>query len=253
VTSPRPRIAVTGPDRGGLAAWLFTARAIRRAGGDPIRVQPKKPFDDSQMDGLVIGGGADVGSLDDNETEATTPRGGRWPAFLSTATAPFILLLRLLLRRAPPAGVDPARDRLENQLLKIAETKKLPVLGICRGGQLLNAFAGGSLHLDLSFYAESPTLWTVLPVKPIEIEPASRLRNILGTDATTVNSLHRQAINQAGADLLIVARDRYGIVQAIEHRDRPFWIGVQWHPEYLQKRPEQRALFTALVQAANSL
>ncbi len=244
----RPRIGVTGPDRGGLAQWVFTWLAVRRAGGQAIRIRPGRPRSARELDGLVIGGGADVGPRSDEPPTARHLR-FRWRDLASYLIAPLVLLLRVLLRRPKPSGQDPRRDALEYELIAEAERLGLPVLGICRGGQLLNAAAGGSLHKDLSFYVESPRLWTVMPIKPVQIDKRSRLHELLG-DCCRVNSLHRQAVDRTGTGLRVVARDDYGIVQAIEHPERSFWIGVQWHPEFLPHLPEQRRLFGGLVRAA---
>ncbi len=91
---------------------------------------------------------------------------------------------------------------------------------------------------------------TVLPRKPITVDVSSRLHDILGTASLVVNSLHEQAVNRPGKGLRIVARDRDGIVQAIEHTGDVLRLGVQWHPEYLPYRREQKRLFQALVDAA---
>lgn len=148
-------------------------------------------------------------------------------------------------------GIDPARDELEQALLRDAERRGLPVLGICRGAQLMNVLAGGTLHRDLAnFYREEPQPWTVLPRKRVEVEAGSRLAEVLGVSRPLVNSLHRQAVNDLGADLRVCARESNGVIQAIEHPERRFWLGVQWHPEFLPQETEQRRLFTKLVEAA---
>jgi putative glutamine amidotransferase len=256
----RPVVAVTGPDRGGYPAWLFTSWALRRAGAKPVRVRPHGGAPD-HFDGLVIGGGADVapghyGALPVHRPAASRYRRSRTlPRFLlDYGLAPFIYFVRRVfgLARAA-AGPDPARDALELALVARAEAAGLPVLGICRGAQLLNIHAGGTLHQDLSgFYIEQPNRWTVFPRKAIEVAPVSRLHATIGRTQCEVNSLHRQAVDALGDELAVVARDARGVVQAIEHPARRFWIGVQWHPEYLPQVPEQRRLFAALVAAAQA-
>ena len=254
----RPLIAVTGPDRGGFPAWLFTSWALRRAGAKPVRVKPRgRPPD--RFDGLVVGGGADVspgryGALPPSRPPAAGYRRSRTRRRLLVdyTLAPFIHLLRRVfgLARAA-AGPDPARDALELALIARAEAGHLPVLGICRGAQLLNIHGGGTLHQDLSgFYTERQDRWTVFPRKRIAIVPRSHLQSVLGRARCEVNSLHRQAVDALGNGLTVVARDERGVVQGIEHPSRRFWIGVQWHPEYLPQVPEQRRLFAGLVAAA---
>jgi putative glutamine amidotransferase len=145
---------------------------------------------------------------------------------------------------------DPARDAMEMKLLADALHRGLPVLGICRGEQLLNVHFGGSLHQDLAtFYVEDPATRTILPRKRVMLQAGSRLMQLLGPDER-VNALHRQGVDRIGDGLVVAGRDRNGIVQAIEHATLPFVVGVQWHPEYLPQIASQRAIFRALVCAA---
>ncbi len=254
----RPVIAVTGPDRGGFPAWLFTSWALRRAGAKPVRIRPRRGAP-ARFDGLVVGGGADVSPGRYGALPARRPPAARYRRsrtlprlVLDYALAPFIQILRRVFGLARgAAGPDPARDALELSLIARAEASDLPVLGICRGAQLLNIHAGGTLYQDLSgFYTERPDRWTVFPRKAIDVAPRSRLHAVLGRARCEVNSLHRQAVDALGSGLATVARDVRGVVQGIEHPQRRFWIGVQWHPEYLPQVPEQRRLFRSLVAAA---
>jgi putative glutamine amidotransferase len=82
------------------------------------------------------------------------------------------------------------------------------------------------------------------------VERHTRLFELFGTRRVRINSLHNQSIDRLGTGLRISGRDVDGIVQAVEHPDRAFLLGVQWHPEFLLASREQRSLFTALVQAA---
>lgn len=253
---PRPRIGVTGPDKGGLSAWLFTAWAVRRAGGRPIRIQPKKPCSIDAVDALIIGGGADVnpdlyGAEPLPRLESFKDSGMLgWRRLAGIVMFPLLFVIRRLLT-TKTSGLNSDRDALEKSLIAAALERGLPLLGICRGMQLLNVVAGGSLHQDIEgFYEEQPAIRSVLPRKQIEIERDSRLARILVTTRVRVNALHSQAIDRLGQDLVICARETNGVVQAIEHGADWFAIGVQWHPEYLPQRPEQRSLFRQLVLAA---
>lgn len=256
--SVRPRIGVTGPDLGGLAAWLFTAWAIRRAGGRPVRITPRRPHPPDTLDALVIGGGADVDPYLYGEQPATPHlrdlrrRSRSLPAFLLTLLLfPLIWLPRRLLSTRRHHGRDRPRDALETRLIRTALEQGMPVLGICRGAQLLNVVHGGSLHQRLdAFYDEAPNLYTIWPQKTVVLAADSRLAGFLKLRCCQVNSLHRQAIRETGDGLRAVAHEQSGVIQAIEHTGLPCVIGVQWHPEYLPQRPEQRALFRALVEAA---
>ncbi len=256
MSSSRPLIGVTGPDKGGLSAWLFTAWAVRRAGGRPVRIRPARPRDLDGLDGLIIGGGADVspdlyGAEALPKLESLQDRGLLgWRRLAGIILFPLLFVIRRLLT-TKTSGLNPERDTLERDLIGAALARKLPVLGICRGMQLLNVAAGGSLHQDIEgFYEEHPAIRSVLPRKRIEIDTNSRLARILVTTRLQVNALHSQAIDRLGDGLAVSAREPSGVVQAIEQRGSEFTLGVQWHPEYLPQRPEQRALFRALIRAA---
>ncbi len=257
----RPRIGITGPDRGGLAAWLFTWLAVRRAGGIPVRITPSRPRPGIPMDGLIIGGGADIDPALYGEHHAPPPlrelrRRSRTLAgfLLSLLFFPLIWVLRRLLSTKRRDRGDAGRDQLETRLLHDGLAAGMPVLGICRGAQLLNVVCGGSLYQDLTeFYTEAPDLYTIWPQKSVDIVPDSRLALILGRRRCHVNSLHRQAIRECGRDLRVAARDTGTVIQAIEHGGREFVLGVQWHPEYLPQKAEQQALFRALVDTAARL
>jgi putative glutamine amidotransferase len=254
----RPLIGITGPDHGGLAAWLASAWAVRRAGGRPVRITPRRSPPREPLAGLVIGGGADVAASLYGEETRPVPSGSlarssrRFGRRLATALLfPFWYLLRRLLSTKRAGRGDPDRDALETRLFNEADAAGIPVLGICRGAQLLNVCRGGTLYQELAeYYVEFPQPQTVLPTKDVEVLPGSRLAAVLGRERCRVNSLHRQAVRTTGRSLAVVGREPNGVVQAIEDPDRPYLIGVQWHPEYLPQHPEQRRLFAALVEHA---
>ena len=136
-------------------------------------------------------------------------------------------------------------------MLELANERHLPVLGICRGAQLLNVSRGGNLHDDITdMLARGKPMRTPLPRKKIIIEAGSQLAAIMGDESCRVNSLHHQAIDRLGDSMRVVARDSDNIVQAVEVVDERFQIGVQWHPEYLPQRRRHRQLFRALIAAA---
>lgn len=254
----RPRVGVTGPDRGGLAAWLFTALGVRLAGGRPRRIRPGRPVGIAEVDALIIGGGADVsptlyGQARRLPMGELADRGARgWRRALGYVLFPLLWLFRRLLTKRA-GGLDPERDALEKRLIEEALAAGVPLLGICRGMQLINVARNGSLHQSLAgFYEEVPEIRSVLPRKRVALVARSRLARILGCTHCRVNALHRQAIDRLGHGLAPAAREANDVLQAFEGRGRQWLIGVQWHPEYLPQRAEQRALFAALVAAARA-
>lgn len=219
----RPLIGITSSDHKSQLAFWFDWLAVWRHGGKPLRLSPSRPLP-RHLDGLIIGGGDDIQAhLYGGEVQ---------------------LDVRL----------DPARDALELSLLKRFIPKDTPVLGICRGAQLINVHLGGTLDPDIYTTHEGlKRRRTVLPRKTVDIVGASQLHQLLGVTWCRVNSLHHQAVNKAGRGINIVARDRDGLVQGIESTEHDFLIGVQWHPEWLIfNRPQQR-LFSALVAAAKKV
>lgn len=264
----RPVILVTGPDRGGWPAWWFTALALRRAGARPRRITPRRhrdgetPFADGRAQGLVLGGGSDISpteygdqAIDEIRELSRDRRRRRFGAWLFDFTLGLLIgLVRWLFASivGKNAGIDHERDRCEGALLEDALLTGAPVLGICRGAQLINVRRGGSLHRDLTnHYDETTRVNTVYPRKHINIVPGTRLHDLLGADRTRVNSLHRQAVDRLGSGLGISAREDNGVIQAIESTgDNNFLVGVQWHPEYLPQIGCQQEIFRALATAA---
>lgn len=255
VAGLKPVIGVSGPDHGGAAAWLATAWGIRRGGGRAVRLRPAHPNPPQRLDGLVIGGGADVSPLlygADGDAPPLAPTRRPWSERAALVLLqPMLYLLRRLFSTLKQPGPDPARDRLEYDLLDKARRESLPVLGICRGMQLLNVHRGGTLYRSLhEFYTETPQWRSVVPTKRVSVLRDSHLGRMLRHSRLRVNALHNQAIDGLGESLRAVAFEANGVIQAIEDDGRPYCIGVQWHPEYLPQRPEQRRLFRALVSAA---
>jgi len=253
-------VGVTGPDEGGGAAWWFARLAVWLAGGHAVRITPKHPRRIDHLDALVIGGGADVDPKlygDDEAPLVPTHRPPDEPRLLYVmewVVSPLTWAARKLAGlTAQHGGLNAARDTLEMNLIDQAVRRGIPVLGICRGEQLLNVYFGGTLHRDLAgFYVEDPEVRSILPRKRVLLENGSRLARVVGAPSVRVNALHRHAIDRLGDGLRVAARDRNGIVQAIEHARLPFVIGVQWHPEYLPQLPGQRAIFESLVRQAKA-
>jgi putative glutamine amidotransferase len=161
-------------------------------------------------------------------------------------------LFRILFATHTAKGYDPMRDNMEKTIIRYALQHELPVLGICRGAQLMNVALGGSLHQDIGhFYTEETSnVRSILPRKSIEVSQDSRLYRMLGTLSCTVNALHNQSIKELGKNVVVSAIEPSGVVQAIEKHDHRFFIGVQWHPEYMPQSKTQLALFDGLVHSA---
>ena len=247
-------IGVTGPNEGGDVAWYCTRLMIWLAGGKAVRITPSgahvKP-----LDGLVLGGGADIDPARyKQELLRTIQRESRQIRTINLGFIFSILLWvirRFLSIKSSRSRLDPARDKLEFAMLEHCAQRKIPVLGICRGSQLMNVYWGGSLYQNITnFYTEYPQLRTIRPRKFIDVEDGTVLFGILGRSRATVNSLHDQSVNELGQGLKVSAREKNGIVQALEHPGYPFMVGVQWHPEFMPLHKEQRRVFKQLVRAA---
>lgn len=251
----RPRIAVTLPRRGGEVFGFLLGLAVFIGGGRAVKIRPDDAYDVRKLHGLILSGGSDVSpSLYGQEkregvvSKRKKSRLGLFSVFFSL----IIWLLRLFLRQKTVSGqLDSSRDMMELEVLAAMLGKKKPVLGICRGAQLLNVFFGGTLHQDLMhFYTEIPQLRTILPQKKITVFPDSRLYGIVKISRLAVNALHNQAVHQTGEILQVCAVEETGVIQAVEGK-QGFLLGVQWHPEFLLHMPAQRNLFRALVQEAS--
>jgi putative glutamine amidotransferase len=233
VSRPRIGISVEVPRRPGFFELRDDyVRSVEAAGGLPLLLAPGRPGDAAELlaclDGLLLTGGCDV----DPELygESAHPKLGR---------------------------VSRERDLFELALCRQALSGDLPLLAICRGQQVLNVAAGGTLLQDLpselsGALDHDPDVERWHPAHEVRVEPGSRLREVLREEQVRVNSFHHQAVGRLGDGLVVSARALGdAVVEGIEMPGRRFAVGVQWHPEsYWDQGGDFRSLFEALVAEA---
>lgn len=210
---------MTGNSNWWSPSWFFIRIAVWLAGGKARRISIRHVWPMERLDALIVSGGDDI-----------------HPSLYGA-------------EEMPKAQYDQARDALE--LIHIARALKhrLPMLGICRGTQLINVSLGGSLYIDIRASRKiTSNRGTVLPRKIAEVHANSHLQCALQTRRIQINSLHHQAVHRLGAGVRAVAHDLDGFVQGIEPQADVHWLGVQWHPEYLLYRSQHLGLFKWLVQ-----
>ncbi|GAB6090895.1 gamma-glutamyl-gamma-aminobutyrate hydrolase family protein [Spirochaeta dissipatitropha] len=218
----RPVIGITQPSKRFNPAYAAIWAAVFIAGGRPILLTHRHPEPFPEIQGLILGGGRDI-----------------FPPFFKQ-------------KIKSDYRYDLNRDSMEITYFGYAENHNLPILGICRGAQLINVIRNGTLHMTVrglfskADYPANP-LRQLVYRKRLYTRSNSRFREIVRSEKMRVNSLHSQAIESIGTDLQAAAHDTNGVIQAIEDNRYPFLIGVQYHPELLLYRKESRRLFRALV------
>ena len=144
------------------------------------------------------------------------------------------------------------RDAAEPLLLRAFLAADKPVLGICRGIQVMNAVLGGDLYQDIKPFEHLPHNDHWAKVHTVTVRRGTLLSRILGQDTVLVNSQHHQAVDQVAPGFTLAALSEDGIVEAIEKPDARFCLGVQWHPEWLSDAdPAMQGLFDAFVNACS--
>lgn len=157
---------------------------------------------------------------------------------------------------------DPARDRVELELVRWAMKDRKPVLGVCRGLQIINLAAGGTLIQDLDALRPDSIKHDYFPFRdgyardhlahPVRVAAGTRLSRLMGAAEIQVNSMHHQAIERLGGGLVASAFAPDGVIEGVETRDDYFLVGVQWHPEVLiENDPKTRRLFEEFIAAAS--
>ncbi len=151
--------------------------------------------------------------------------------------------------------VLPSRDRLEMAMLEEAEKSGKPILGICRGIQVINVFHGGNLYQDLPTQHPSETCHAQKPpfdepAHKVTLTAGSPLQKLLGKKELAVTSRHHQAIRELGNGLTVMAVSEDGLVEAVCLPEYGFLWAVQWHPESTHKTDDtSKALFRAFINA----
>ena len=210
----KPLVVVTGPDKLLRFGWWGTRFMLFLVGLRGYYIRPGRPKLPDNIKGVVIGGGSDI-----------DPEHYGFDGIHAAKT-------------------DPERDALEMYVARRAMESGVPVLGICRGMQLINVVLGGTLFPNIRpRRKKTPNRGSMFPVKWVSFKKDTRLQTILGVEKTKVNSLHSQAIDIAAASVRVAAHDEDGFVQAIESRENQHVYGVQWHPEYMPYAKVQRKLF----------
>lgn len=218
----RIRVAVTGAAKGSRTAWYFARFLLGSHGAKAFFLRPGSRRADAPFDALLITGGSDI--------DPGTYGGEAHPAIIKT---------------------DPERDAMELALLERAHREGVPVMGICRGMQLINLYFGGTLHPHIhDFELETAHPHTPFPLKEVTLDAETKLHELLGQPTLRVNALHHQAVDRPGEGLRIAAHDRNKIVQAVEHTELPFVMGLQWHPEFMPYAWHSRKLFAAFIRSA---
>ncbi|WP_353893050.1 gamma-glutamyl-gamma-aminobutyrate hydrolase family protein [Proteinivorax hydrogeniformans] len=196
--------------------------AISQCGAVPVLIPSSLPQKQvlalvNQLDGLLLSGGDDVNPLSFGQEPVENM-----------------------------GLVDPLRDNLELTLTKEFMRTQKPILGICRGLQVINIVLGGTIIQDLSSHCKK---WIGHSQKgtrsyashSVEIVRDSLLYSIVDKDTIYTNSFHHQAVDKLGKDLIVNCRSKDGLVEGVEHKEKQI-LGVQWHPENLWKNTEENIL-----------
>jgi putative glutamine amidotransferase len=212
-------------------------QSILHAGGEVRLVDPSMPVADALagVDGLLLTGGGDVEPARYGES----PREGL-------------------------DDVDPARDEFEIALVAAARERDLPIFAICRGVQVLNVAAGGTLVQDIPSQIQGalnhslgvPQHQAYELAHEVWVEKDSLLaklmaERLIGADTCEVNSRHHQAVKTVAGGYRVTATAPDGVVEAIEDPSKRFCLGVQWHPENFWRTGEFRALYEGFLEAAS--
>ena len=218
--------------------WDYLAsdyvKAVQEAGGIPIIIpqceNPESILEVlNRLDGLLMSGGCDVDPM---------RYGDRARSYCGT--------------------LIPRRDEEEILLVKTAFERNIPMLGICRGLQIMTAAFGGTLYQDLARENEALEHFTIMyprncATHTISLNDGTRLYNIFGADTIGVNSFHHQGVKDVPKNATVAAKSPDGVIEALEFGGgNAFTIAVQWHPEMMFDSYQQKQLFRSFVDAAKN-
>jgi len=212
------------PPQREMALGMVYMRAIELAGGMPVVLPPLShdvigPLLE-RLSGVCLSGGPDIDPEGYGEHD-----------------------------RNPQLGVtEPDLDAFELALAQLADARRIPILGICRGAQTLNVARGGTLHQHVDGHRQ--TELGRLTTHSVRVDPDSRLADVIGVTEAEVNSFHHQAAAHLGRGLRAVAWAPDGTVEGIENDGPELYLGVQWHAESLVDREVHLALFRELIDEA---
>lgn len=212
----------------------YYSKAVEAAGGIPV-ILPTHLSDTQavldRLDGIIITGGGDIDpSRYDQIAHETT------------------------------GGIDHERDQLEIAIVKAAIAREMPLLGICRGLQVLNVALAGSLHQDIDTLIpdaaehrqQNQQIFHEEPTQTVTLAPGEHpLTEMANHNTMHVNTFHHQSINRLGEGLQAIAHGTDGVIESVYYPQAPFCMAVQWHPEMLaSSRDEHAAIFRGLIEAA---
>lgn len=221
------------PPQEEMALGLRYLKAIEAAGGIPVVVPPLKPDAVepllASVAGVCLSGGPDLDPVAYGERRHS--------------------------RTGPTWG---ELDALELALARAADARRLPILAICRGLQVLNVARGGTLHQHLpdvvgEAISHRQREAGSKATHPVSLAGPSLLRQALGCATLEVNSFHHQAVATLGDGLRVTGHAPDGTIEGLEALDREFVVGVQWHAECLTARADQAGLFEAFVDSARRI
>lgn len=196
-------------------------KAVENAGGIPIGLCYTKDIDEvlNILDGIILSGGGDIDGKYINQ-----------------------------VTHIKANCIFPERDEYELNLCKKAFKYNIPVLGICRGEQILNIAYGGNINQHIENHIQEAK--RDKPFHKVYIEKDSMLYSILKEDIIYVNSFHHQVVSKKGKNIKICAYSCDGYAEAVEVKEKNFVLGVQWHPEAMVNDEIQQKIFKALIKHA---